>query len=800
MRLTSPALSPDAPASPRGRLSWWMLALVALLAAIVYANSLKNNFAFDDVGIVENNPHVVDLQWTTIWHSNYWPKVEGVQPDALYRPLTLWTYLANQAIAPGVAWTFHLVNVLLHCLVTVLMMMLTWRILGDRLVAIIAGVLFAAHPLHTEVVANVVGRAELLAASWSLLMLLIFLPSRPIADAPAPVVSARTPLIQMGVIALTTIAGILARVVIVPNRTIAVVEGAALGLAAGLLLALLIGAFQKNDQPQGLRPWWHGLLVAACFVLGLLCKETPVTLTLAVVLIDAWRFFQWRKETRPSIWAWFSTQAVRYYAPLALAVACYTRARINAGGLMSRAEMVHRVVNPLIEATTMERVITPFTLLAKYILLTLWPVHLSADYSAPSLVPTANPFMGNSFQPPAIFGILICVLLIVLSIHLWKKKPQFLLLAGFSVLSYMLVANYVRIGTIFGERLFYWPSVFVLIILAWGTVEFGRYCLTAYTQQISPLFFRGVSATLLVAAVALMSARTIQRNPDWTDNISLAISTARDNPNSGKACSWAGSILLASDNPAYHDFGKQLVERAVELSPDFVSARWELAKYYGLRGQLGPSAVCVAAAARNDPGTHMTRTAIPALIEDMRKSDPSTYMPYIEDYQKQHPDEAAAYLALSFGYHAQGNWAKAEEFAYTAFKTAGSTKPNSMDAFHEVGAQLAAIRFDSGDVEKAVITMRKYCLQGVPNSVDGRCTFVAMLLALDPKKNPDAVKEAEANVGIAESITPNNPRVRETRSLLLRYKTAMARGLPVPADVPAPRITVAEEPKTGVQP
>jgi hypothetical protein len=777
-----------------------MPALVALLAAIVYANSLNNRFAFDDVGIVEKNPHVIDLQWTAIWHSNYWPTVEGVQPDALYRPLTLWTYLANQAIAPGVAWPFHLVNVLLHCLVTVLMMALAWRILGDRLVAIIAGILFAVHPLHTEVVANVVGRAELLAASWSLLMLLIFLPSRPIAGAPAPAVSARTPLIQSGVIALATVAGIAARWMAVPNRTIAVVEGAALGIAAGLLLALLIGALRKSDQPQGVRPWWHGLLVAACFVLGLLCKETPVTLTLAVVLIDVWRFFQWRKESRPSIWAWLSTQAVRYYAPLALAVVCYTRARIHAGGLMSRAEMVHRVVNPLIEAAPLERAVTPFMLLAKYILLTLWPVHLSADYSAPSLIPTANPFMGNAFQPPAIFGMLICVLLAVLSIHLWKRKPQFLLLSGFCLLSYMLVANVVRIGTIFGERLFYWPSVFVLIILAWGAAEFGRYCLTARTRQLSPLFFRAVWGTIFVGAVALMSARTIVRNPDWADNISLAISTARDNTNSGKACSWAGSILLASDNPAYHDFGRQLVERAVELSPDFVSARWELAKYYGLRGQLGPSAVCVAAAARFDPGTHMTRTAIPALIDDMRKADPATYMPYIEAYQKQHPGDAAAYFALSFAYHAQGNWAKAEELAYTAFHTAGSTKPNGIDAFHEAGAQLAAIRFDSGDVEKAVITMRKYCLQGVPNSVDGRCTFVTMLLALDPKTNPDAVKEAEANVAIAEDITPSNPRVRETRSLLLRYKAAVARGLPMPADLPAPRITVAEEPKTGVQP
>ena len=38
------------------------------------------------------------------------------------------------------------------------------------------GILFAVHPLHTEAVANTVGRAELLATLWSLLALVVVVP------------------------------------------------------------------------------------------------------------------------------------------------------------------------------------------------------------------------------------------------------------------------------------------------------------------------------------------------------------------------------------------------------------------------------------------------------------------------------------------------------------------------------------------------------------------------------------------------------------------------------------------------
>ncbi len=167
---------------PSKTLSWWMLLLVVLLAAGVYANTLKNDFAYDDLGVITGNAHVQELDWVGIWKDNYWPRTEGVLPDSLYRPLTLWTYLANESFTPGRPGPYHLVNLLLHSLVSVVVSVFAWRILGDRWVALLAGILFAVHPLHTEAVSNTVGRAELLATLWAMLALLVYLPSTPLLE------------------------------------------------------------------------------------------------------------------------------------------------------------------------------------------------------------------------------------------------------------------------------------------------------------------------------------------------------------------------------------------------------------------------------------------------------------------------------------------------------------------------------------------------------------------------------------------------------------------------------------------
>lgn len=147
----------------------WAAFLVAMVAAAVYAPTLLNGFAYDDVAIVVGDPRVRTLSSVRdILTQGYW----GDARLALYRPLTTLSFAIDWSFGAGAAW-FHLTNTLLHAAVSALacLLLARWFMLPA---ALAGGLLFAVHPVHVEAVANVVGRAELLAAVCVLGALLLW--------------------------------------------------------------------------------------------------------------------------------------------------------------------------------------------------------------------------------------------------------------------------------------------------------------------------------------------------------------------------------------------------------------------------------------------------------------------------------------------------------------------------------------------------------------------------------------------------------------------------------------------------
>lgn len=137
---------------------------VAACAAVVYLGALWNGFALDDRYIIVFNPlvHAPARIWR-IFAEPYWAAFLGGQ---VYRPLAVATY-AIDGLVDG-AWWFHLVNLLWHSGASVAVAALA-RHWSGRSAALIAGLLFAVHPVHVEAVANVVGRSELMAALFAVL-------------------------------------------------------------------------------------------------------------------------------------------------------------------------------------------------------------------------------------------------------------------------------------------------------------------------------------------------------------------------------------------------------------------------------------------------------------------------------------------------------------------------------------------------------------------------------------------------------------------------------------------------------
>ncbi|HKQ59722.1 MAG TPA: DUF1736 domain-containing protein, partial [Candidatus Polarisedimenticolaceae bacterium] len=132
------------------------------MAAAVYANSLANGFALDDLPLVRDNPEIRRLSGATLAAARpYWPQGEG---SGLYRPLVIASYALNYAVTGAGPAGFHAVNVLLHAAASVLAWFALRRVGVHYGTALGGALLFAVHPVHAEAVANVVGRAEILAA------------------------------------------------------------------------------------------------------------------------------------------------------------------------------------------------------------------------------------------------------------------------------------------------------------------------------------------------------------------------------------------------------------------------------------------------------------------------------------------------------------------------------------------------------------------------------------------------------------------------------------------------------------
>jgi tetratricopeptide (TPR) repeat protein len=145
---------------------------VVLASVAVYANSLGNKFAYDDVVVVEtretahgvgNIPELVT--------EPYW--LDQNFPGGIYRPLTMANFAVDWSIWNGDAFGFHLVNVVLHAAVSALVALFL-LLFFPWWAALAGGLVFAVHPVHTEAVANVVGRAEMLTALFVLAATIVY--------------------------------------------------------------------------------------------------------------------------------------------------------------------------------------------------------------------------------------------------------------------------------------------------------------------------------------------------------------------------------------------------------------------------------------------------------------------------------------------------------------------------------------------------------------------------------------------------------------------------------------------------
>ena len=163
------------------RLLGWLVAI----CLIVYGNTLSSDYVLDDLALITHNTFVqdglkgLDDIWTkpTLRGFDLRPVFDTAASNDIYRPVAISTFALEHQLFGDNPAAGHLVNVLLFALCVALLFRFVDELTGGKYTktAFLAALLFALHPIHTEVVANIKSRDELLCFIFSFAALLQFL-------------------------------------------------------------------------------------------------------------------------------------------------------------------------------------------------------------------------------------------------------------------------------------------------------------------------------------------------------------------------------------------------------------------------------------------------------------------------------------------------------------------------------------------------------------------------------------------------------------------------------------------------
>jgi tetratricopeptide (TPR) repeat protein len=162
--------------------------IVLLIPAAIYLNTLFNDFALDDSIVITDNVFVkkgfdgIKEIFSTESFTGFFKQKKELVQGSRYRPLSIATFAVEYALwgmNPGLS---HLINLILYCLLCLVLFRTLQQILllfgvdqKSIPIAFIATLIWAMHPIHTEVVANIKGRDEVLAVLFLMLSIQFFL-------------------------------------------------------------------------------------------------------------------------------------------------------------------------------------------------------------------------------------------------------------------------------------------------------------------------------------------------------------------------------------------------------------------------------------------------------------------------------------------------------------------------------------------------------------------------------------------------------------------------------------------------
>lgn len=152
---------------------WVFLAIIFIATFFYYSTSFSNEFVWDDEILIENNYFVKD--WKYIPDIMTTNSFRGGDRDSnFYRPMQIFSYLVDWKLWNGNEFGFHLSNTLFHAICSILIYILVFLLSNNTRLSFLTGFLFTIHPLHTEGITYMAGRADSLSFLFMLLTIVFY--------------------------------------------------------------------------------------------------------------------------------------------------------------------------------------------------------------------------------------------------------------------------------------------------------------------------------------------------------------------------------------------------------------------------------------------------------------------------------------------------------------------------------------------------------------------------------------------------------------------------------------------------
>ena len=124
--------------------------LLIILCGLVYIPSLNNPFLWDDAVALRDNPFIggqARIKAGDFFSKNYF----SVSKETTYRPVATALYYLTGLVSGKNPAGYRAVNMILNIAAGILVMILASRFFGSA-AGLFAGLLFTAHPIHSETV------------------------------------------------------------------------------------------------------------------------------------------------------------------------------------------------------------------------------------------------------------------------------------------------------------------------------------------------------------------------------------------------------------------------------------------------------------------------------------------------------------------------------------------------------------------------------------------------------------------------------------------------------------------------